>query len=108
MSQIKELSPREYVDSCASGFKAQLVDVREGFERNICKLEDDLHIPMGEIQQRLHEMNRDSAIVLYCRSGSRSLAVGQFLLNQGFSEVYNLKGGILAWADEIDPQIQQY
>lgn len=85
-----------------------LLDVREGFERDICKLTPDTHIPMNEIQSRHTELPRDKDILVYCRSGGRSMNVCGFLESQGFVNVYNVSGGILAWADQIDPRVQKY
>lgn len=85
-----------------------LLDVREDFEREICKLTPDVHIPMNEIQERFHELPKDKEIVVYCRSGARSMNVCMFLQSQGFKSLQNLSGGILSWADQIDSSIQKY
>lgn len=85
-----------------------LLDVREDYEREICKLSPDVHIPMGDIPDRWSELPQDKDIIVYCRSGGRSLNVCQFLEKSGFSSVYNLTGGILAWADRIDPSFRKY
>jgi rhodanese-related sulfurtransferase len=67
-----------------------------------------VHIPMGEISDRVAELDRKKEIVVICRSGGRSAQVAQFLERQGFEKVFNLAGGILAWSRVIDPRIPQY
>jgi len=85
-----------------------LLDVRELYERDICKLAPDQHIPMNQIPDRLGEIPKDKDLIVYCRSGGRSANVCGFLEAQGFTNVYNLAGGILAWSDDIDPTLQKY
>ncbi len=87
-----------------------LVDVREPFERDIADLPDvgQLSIPMAEFESRIGELEPDDAIVVYCRSGSRSGMVVQHLVSQGFGSVWNLRGGVLAWREEIDPSLTAY
>ena len=87
-----------------------LVDVREAFERAIADLPavGQRHIPMAEFMGRLHELPRDEEIVVYCRSGSRSASVVQFLRAQGFDGALNLRGGILGWQEEVDPTLTRY
>jgi sulfur-carrier protein adenylyltransferase/sulfurtransferase len=87
-----------------------LLDVREPMEREWANLENSTHIPMGEMQDRHHELQeyRDKEIIVYCHSGVRSFHVTQFLLNSGFTIVKNLEGGIDAWSLEVDPTIPRY
>jgi adenylyltransferase/sulfurtransferase len=87
-----------------------LVDVREYYEADIADLPEvgQLRIPMAELTERFEEMQKDSELVLYCRSGARSDRAVRFLLRQGYSKVYNLKGGMLAWREEVDPDIPAY
>lgn len=85
-----------------------LLDVREDFEREICKLSPDKHIPMSQIQSRLGELPKDAEILVYCRSGGRSMNVCGFLESQGYANVTNVGGGILAWSDHVDPTVQKY
>ena len=65
-------------------------------------------IPMNEVPRRLGEIDRNREIVVQCRSGARSQRIAEFLAQQGYPNVKNLAGGILAWADQIDPKIQKY
>mgnify|MGYP000893515590 FL=1 len=85
-----------------------LVDVRELDELQICKLDYDLHIPMGEVPTRIDEIPRDREVVIYCRSGGRSAQVVGYLQAQGFSNVDNMVGGTLAWSKEVDPAMPTY
>ena len=105
---IQQVSPTELQEKIQSGKKPFLLDVREEFERDICKLTDDKHIPMKEIPMRYSELDSSSEIVVYCRSGQRSMNVCNFLAQAGFEKISNLAGGILAWSDQIDPSLPKY
>lgn len=106
---IKELSPREFLARRADGAEMTLLDVREDWETALAPVPSQtLHIAMGQITARLGELDPKKETVVICRSGSRSLQVATFLAGQGFSSIYNLAGGILAWSKDIDPQIPQY
>ena len=86
-----------------------LIDVRESYERDIAKIEEAEHLPMGDILDRATEIPRDKKVVVHCRSGQRSAAVIDALEKEHqFENLYNLKGGILAWSDEIDSSITKY
>lgn len=77
----------------------QLIDVREQYEYDEVNM-GAFHIPMGEIMDRMNEISRDKKVVIHCRSGARSANVIGFLETQGFDNLYNLDGGILAWIAE--------
>ena len=86
----------------------QLIDVREPFENDICSL-GALLIPLAEIPNRINDISKDKKVVIHCRSGARSgNAIGFLEQNYGFDNLYNLSGGILAWANEIDPAMETY
>lgn len=85
----------------------QLIDVREEYETDIASIGGEL-IPMGEVMDNLHKISRDKKVVIYCRTGNRSGIIAQALEAQGFTNVYNLKGGIHQWADDIDNSITKY
>ena len=86
----------------------QLIDVREEYERDICEIGGEL-IPMGDVADNVDKISRDKKVVVQCRSGKRSATVIQMLEQaHGFKNLYNLKGGILAWADEIDNSVSKY
>ena len=86
----------------------QLIDVREPHEAEIAQIGGEL-IPMGEVMSNLDKISKDKKVVIHCRSGARSGAVVQALeREQNFTNLYNLKGGIIAWANEIDTTVTKY
>ncbi len=85
-----------------------LLDVREDEELAICKIEGALHIPMGEIPNRVEALPRDKQLIIFCHHGMRSLNVCQFLEARGFENIVNLAGGIHAWSMEVDPNMRRY
>ncbi len=105
---MKEITVQELKKLKDTGADFQLIDVREPHEFDICNLDGEL-IPMSEIPYNVDKIAKDKKVVIHCRSGKRS---GDMLLwlekNHGFNNLYNLKGGILAWAKEIDPEMPQY
>ncbi len=84
-----------------------ILDVREPHEYQICNLKGYL-IPVGDLPKRVHELDSSREIVAHCRSGVRSAKAVNFLRRAGFGKVYNLTGGILAWADKIDTTMPKY
>jgi rhodanese-related sulfurtransferase len=102
------MTPREYAARAEAGQAPLLLDVREGWELAIARLDGVLHIPMGEIPARLGELAPEREIVVLCRSGGRSATVARFLQQQGYRDVWNLAGGILAWSEQLDPSLTQY
>jgi sulfur-carrier protein adenylyltransferase/sulfurtransferase len=106
---IKEMTPREFVERRSGGTELTLLDVREDWETALAPVPaDHLHIPMGQIADRLSELNPARETVVICRSGGRSLEVARFLSSHGFASVSNLTGGILAWSSDLDPRITRY
>ena len=106
---IKDMTPREFVDLRAGGREMTLLDVREDWETTLAPVPAQIvHIPMGQIADRLAELDPARETVVICRSGGRSLEVARFLAGHGFAAVYNLAGGILAWSRDLDPRIPQY
>jgi rhodanese-related sulfurtransferase len=106
---LGELTPREFLDRRDAGEELTLLDVREDWEVKLAPVPTDtVHIPMGEISDRIAELQPEKPTVVICRSGGRSAQVAQFLERQGFEKVFNLSGGILAWSRVIDPRIPQY
>ncbi|MGC1519949.1 MAG: rhodanese-like domain-containing protein [Steroidobacteraceae bacterium] len=106
---IKDLSPREFLDRRQGGADMLLLDVREDWETQLAPVPTEvLHIPMGQIAERLGELDPLKETVVICRSGGRSLEVARFLSNRGFASVSNLAGGILAWSADLDPRIPRY
>ena len=90
------------------GDRPIILDVRENWETTLCVLPGSTLIPMGQIPARTAELDPEREIVVVCHHGVRSLQVAYFLANQGFRKLYNLRGGVDAWAREIDPAMHQY
>ncbi|HET9783857.1 MAG TPA: molybdopterin-synthase adenylyltransferase MoeB [Terriglobales bacterium] len=105
---IAELTPTELKRELDGATPPFLLDVREPHEWDICHIPGAVLIPLGEVGKRLAELDRSRAIVCQCRSGARSMKAALQLREAGFSRVRNLKGGILAWADEVDPTVPKY
>jgi len=105
---MKEVTVQELKALMDAKSDFQLVDVREPHEYDICNLGGDL-IPMAQVPDQIDQIARNKKVVVQCRSGGRSGKMIQWLeKNHGFTNLYNLKGGILAWADEIDPSVPKY
>jgi molybdopterin/thiamine biosynthesis adenylyltransferase/rhodanese-related sulfurtransferase len=104
---IPQISVKELKSRIDAGEDVFILDVREPYEYQIANIGGKL-IPQNEVPQRLAEIDRDREIVVQCRSGQRSQRIAEFLQQSGYQKVTNLAGGILAWADEIDPKMQKY
>ncbi len=104
---VPEITPAEFVARRDRGTPLTLLDVREDWELGVASVPDIVHIPMGQIADRLNEIERDKPVVVLCRSGRRSLEVARFLQQNGFDAV-NLAGGILAWSRDVDATIPTY
>jgi rhodanese-related sulfurtransferase len=104
---IPEITPSEFVARRERGDRLTLLDVREDWELGVARVPDIVHIPMGQVANRLNEIERDQPVVVLCRSGRRSLEVAKFLQQNGF-EAVNLAGGILAWSRDLDATIPTY
>jgi adenylyltransferase/sulfurtransferase len=85
-----------------------ILDVRNPEEYQICRIPGSTLIPLPELPRRFRELDRDRELIVHCKSGMRSLKATQFLRQQGFEKVKNLKGGIHAWAEKIDPTMPKY
>ncbi len=85
-----------------------LIDVREPHEYRICNIPHAQLIPLGELPKRVKELNSADDIVVHCKSGMRSARAVEFLKQAGFRKVKNMKGGILAWSDKVDPSVPKY
>jgi rhodanese-related sulfurtransferase len=111
MPGVPELSPNEFAarwPGYASGGDVVLLDVREHDELAIAAVAGALHIPMREIPARLEDLDAAKPLVVMCHSGGRSQRVAAFLQGNGFTNVFNLKGGIDAWSTQVDPRVPRY
>jgi adenylyltransferase/sulfurtransferase len=104
---IPQLAVKELKRRIDAGEDVYILDVREPYEYKIAQIGGKL-IPQNDVPNRLTDIPRDREIVVQCRSGVRSQKIAEFLKQQGYPRVVNLAGGILAWADEIDPKMQKY
>lgn len=105
---MKEISVSKLKEMIDKKEDFQLIDVREEHEFDICNLNGEL-IPMGEVMDHVDKISKDKMVVVHCRSGKRSATVINALEQQhGYTNLYNLQGGILAWAAEIDPSMPSY
>jgi adenylyltransferase/sulfurtransferase len=104
---IPEITPRELKTRLDRGDDLFILDVREPHEYQICNINGKL-IPLGDLPKRVSELDSSREIVAHCRSGKRSADAVEFLQKAGFKKIWNLKGGILAWSDEVDPSMPKY
>jgi sulfur-carrier protein adenylyltransferase/sulfurtransferase len=104
---IPEMTATELKSRQDRGEKLFILDVREPHEYQICNLNGKL-IPLGELPRRVNELDSSVEMVVHCRSGKRSADAIHFLQTAGFKKLWNLKGGVLAWADEVDPRMPKY
>ncbi|MFB3923989.1 MAG: molybdopterin-synthase adenylyltransferase MoeB [Terriglobia bacterium] len=107
-TKVPEITPVEVKKMMDEKKPFVLIDVREPHEYQICKIPGSKLIPLGEVARRMHELNSADDIVVHCRSGMRSAQAVEFLMKSGFRKIHNLKGGILAWSDQVDPSVPKY
>ena len=111
MPGVPELSPTEFAarwPEFASGEDVVLLDVREHDELAIAAVTGARHIPMRDVPASLTELDADKPLVVMCHSGGRSGRVAEYLAANGFTAVFNLKGGIDAWSTQIDSHVPRY
>ena len=104
---VPEITVQELEALKKAGADVFILDVRNPDEFAICNLGGHL-IPYAELPKHLHELNPHQHIVVHCHAGGRSRRATEFLLHHGFTHVQNLRGGITAWANEIDPKMAKY
>jgi adenylyltransferase/sulfurtransferase len=108
IAQTGEIEPVEVKQKIDRGDNFVLVDVREPHEYQICRIPTSRLIPLGELPKRLSELDPGAEIVAHCKSGMRSAKAVDLLRQSGFRNVRNLKGGILAWSEKVDPSVPKY
>jgi sulfur-carrier protein adenylyltransferase/sulfurtransferase len=106
-TSVPDITPRELKARLDRGDDLYILDVREPHEFQICNIGGHL-IPLCDLPKRVSELDSSKEIVAHCRSGKRSAEAAEFLRKAGFRKILNLKGGILAWADEVDPSMPKY
>jgi adenylyltransferase/sulfurtransferase len=102
------IDPKQLKEKFDRGDKFVLIDVREPHEFQICRIPGSTLIPLGQLPQRLSELDPQSEIVAHCKSGARSQKAVDLLKQSGFPNVRNLTGGILAWSDQVDATVPKY
>ena len=103
-----EIEPEELKRMMNNGDRVTVIDVRESQERQISKITGSVSIPLNKIKEKVNELSRSDLIVLQCRTGIRSAKALKILRDAGFNNLKNLKGGINAWADQVDPKMPKY
>jgi rhodanese-related sulfurtransferase len=107
---LKQISVQELQEllTADTASKPLMLDVREHWEWQFARIDGSIHIPMSEIPARSGELDESQPTVVICHHGMRSLQVVAFLQQKGFSNLHNLRGGIDAWSQEIDPAMPTY
>lgn len=105
---IPEITAVEARDILANGHNVELIDVREPWEAEITRIEGAKLIPLKTFTDRLSELDPSQEIIVHCKGGTRSAKAVELLIQQGFSDVKNLRGGILAWAKDVDTSLNRY
>ena len=105
---IREITPGELSERLRRGDDIQLIDVRENWEWQIARIPGAELIPLSGFESGSSKIDPTREVVLYCKVGARSMHAAEYLADRGFSKVANLSGGILRWADEVDPAVQRY
>lgn len=103
-----DITPRQLAERLSHGEPPLLLDVRQPVEQQISSLPGAKLIPLDQLAQRMNELERSQEIIVFCRGGRRSLDAVKLLREQGFERSYTLRGGINAWAQEVDPKVWQY
>lgn len=106
---MQEITATELKRKIDAGEDVQIIDVREQDEHNFARIPNAKLIPIREILNRMDELDPTREIVLHCHAGGRSTRAIEALKQAGFEgELTNLKGGVLAWSDEVDPSVPKY
>jgi len=105
---VPHISVKELKAKLDNGEKFKLIDVREPYEWDICRIPGAKLIPLGQLPSRMSELDSADEIVLQCKSGARSARALKLLQEAGFSKLANVEGGIMAWADQIDTTVPKY
>jgi rhodanese-related sulfurtransferase len=105
---MSEISPQDLQARLGRPGAPVLLDVRQDWETQLCRLPNAVHIPIEELELRVEELNARDEIVVYCHMGVRSAAVAEYLRSLGFANVRNLTGGVDSWARVVDPSMRRY
>lgn len=103
-----QILPEEAKKKMDNSQPVVLLDVREQWEYDLAHIEGAKLIPLGELQQRVNELNPESEIIVHCHHGIRSFHATMFLRQLGFAKAQNLAGGIDGWSLRVDPSVPRY
>ena len=105
---MSEITPQDLKTRLSTDNRPLLLDVRQDWETQLCRLPNAVHIPIEEIEYRTEELDPNTETVVYCHQGVRSAAVAEYLRQRGFRDVKNLAGGLDLWARTVDPSMRRY
>ena len=105
---MRQIRPSELTVQLQAARAPVLLDVREPWEWNVCRIPGAILIPMRELPARLEELDKGAETVVICHHGVRSYHAARYLESLGFADIVNLSGGVSAWADEVDPAMPRY
>jgi sulfur-carrier protein adenylyltransferase/sulfurtransferase len=106
---MQEITATELNELLQSGADVQLIDVRQPAEHNFARIPGAKLIPLGEILNRMDEIDQSRETIIHCKMGGRSAQAIQALERAGFKgNLRNLRGGITAWSNEVDPKVPKY
>ena len=106
---LPEITATELKRRLDEGNDIQIIDVREPNEYKIARLPNSIHIPLGQVVNRMSEIDASREVVVHCKMGGRSAKAIEALKRAGFAgQLTNLKGGITAWSNEVDPSVPKY
>ena len=106
---MEEITATELKQRLDNGEDIQIIDVREDNEYAFNSIPNSVHIPLGQVLSRINEIDPNRETVVHCKMGGRSARAIDALQRSGFTgKLANLKGGILAWSDEVDPTVPKY
>ena len=105
---VREISVEELKARRDRGEQPLVIDVREAWELQLASIPNVVHVPMNDVPARITEFSRDAETIVMCHAGGRSMRVAQYLVSQGFTNVFNLAGGIAAWSVSVDATVPRY
>ena len=106
MRELSALQLQTHLENCET--QPLLLDVRQSWEVDICKIENSVFIPMSQIPAKIDSLDTQREIVVICHHGIRSRSVGRYLEHAGFGNIINLSGGVDQWAKTVDNQMATY
>jgi len=106
--QMPEITATELKQRLDNGDDIQIVDVREAHEVAVAKIPNTIHIPLGQVLNRMSEIDSNKETVVHCKMGGRSQQAVDLMKQNGFKHALNMTGGITAWSDKVDPTVPKY